>query len=245
MVNKALVKMNALFAAMYEPDLKVGRLSIAPDKLLRAMLLQMFYNVRSERQLIEQTRYNLLFRWFIGFVMDDAVWVPTVFTKNRERLIEHDAIIELFNHIVETAGRKGWLSGEHFSVDGTLIQAWASHRSFVRKDGGDDGSDSGNFKGEGRSNDTHESNTDADARLYCKGDNASRLRYMGHTLTDNRHGLIANAMVTTADGFAEREAAKAIELTMPGKRQTTRRQKSRWVLTRAMTPKSSLMRCRK
>ena len=147
--------------------------------------------------------------------------------------------------MLEQAEHKGLLSGEHFSVDGTLIQAWAGHKSFVRKDGDDDGSDSGNFKGEGRSNDTHESNSDADARLYCKGDNASRLRYMGHTLTDNRHGLIANAMVTTADGFAEREAAKAIELTMPGKRQTTRRQKSRWVLTRAMTPKSSLMRCRK
>lgn len=146
----------------------------------------------------------------IGLAMDDAVWVPTVFTKNRERLIEHDAVIELFNLVLEQAEHKGLLSGEHFSVDGTLIQAWAGHKSFVRKDGGDDGSDSGNFKGEGRSNDTHESSTDADARLYCKGDNASRLRYMGHTLTDNRHGLIVNAMVTTADGFAEREAAKAM-----------------------------------
>ena len=130
-------------------------------------------------------------------------------------------------------------------MDGTLIQAWAGHKSFVRKVGGDDGSDSGNFKGKGSSNDTHESSTDADARLYCKGDNASRLRCMGHTLTDNRHGLIANAMVTTADGFAEREAAKAIEFTTPGKRKATCRQKSRWVLTKAMTPKSSLMLCKK
>ena len=192
MVNAALVKMDALFSRMYEADIKGGRPSIAPEKLLRAMLLQVFYSIRSERQLMEQAQYNLLFRWFIGLAMDDAVWVPTVFTKNRERLIEHDAVIELF------------------SVDGTLIQAWAGHKSFMRKDGSDDGSDSGNFKGEGRSNDTHESATDADARLYCKGDNASRLRYMGHTLTDNRHGLIANAMVTTADGFAEREAAKAM-----------------------------------
>jgi len=210
MVNAALVKMDVLFSGMYEADIKGGRPSIAPEKLLRAMLLQVFYSIRSERQLMEQTQYNLLFRWFIGLAMDDAVWVPTVFTKNRERLIEHDAVIELFNLVLEQAEHKGLLSGEHFSVDGTLIQAWAGHKSFVRKDGRDDGSDRGNFKGEGRSNDTHESSTDADARLYCKGDNASRLRYMGHTLTDNRHGLIANAMVTTADGFAEREAAKAM-----------------------------------
>jgi IS5 family transposase len=174
------------------------------------MLLQVFYSVRSERQLMEQTQYNLLFRWFIGLSMDDAVWVPTVFTKNRERLIEHDAVIELFNLVLEQAGDKGLLSGEHFSVDGTLIQAWASHKSFVRKDGSDDDNGGANFKDQSRSNETHASNTDADARLYCKGDNASRLRYMGHTLTDNRHGLVVNAMVTTADGFAEREAAKAM-----------------------------------
>lgn len=113
--------------------------------------------------------------------------VPTVFTKNRERLIEHDAVIELFNLVLEQAEHKGLLSGEHFSVDGTLIQAWAGHKSFVRKDGSDDDSDSANFKDKSRSNDTHVSNTDADVRLYCKGDNASRLRYMGHPLTDNRH----------------------------------------------------------
>ncbi len=142
--------------------------------------------------------------------MDDAVWVPTVFSKNRERLIEHDAVIEPFNRVLEHADDKGLLSGEHFSVDGTLIQAWAGHKSFVRKDGADDDGDSGNFRDTRRSNDTHASNTDADARLYCKGDNASRLRSMGHLLTDNRHGPIANAMVTTADGFAEREAAKTM-----------------------------------
>jgi transposase len=209
MVNAALAKMDALFSGMYEADIKGGRPSIAPEKLLRAMLLQVFYSIRSERQLMDQTQYNLLFRWFVGLSMDDAVWVPTVFTKNRERLIEHDAIIELFNLVLEQADQKGLLSGEHFSVDGTLIQAWAGHKSFVRKDGSDDGSD-GNFKGQGRSNDTHESRTDADARLYCKGDNASRLRYMGHTLADNRHGLIANAIVTTATGYAEREAAKVM-----------------------------------
>jgi len=210
MVNAALVKMDTLFSDMYEADIKGGRPSIAPEKLLRAMLLQVFYTVRSERQLMEQTRYNLLFRWFIGLAMDDAVWVPTVFTKNRERLIEHDAVIELFNLVLEQADDKGLLSGEHFSVDGTLIQAWAGHKSFVRKDGNDDGEDGGNFKDKPRSNDTHESSTDADARLYCKGDNASRLRYMGHALIDNRHGLVTNVMVTKADGYAEREAAKAM-----------------------------------
>jgi transposase len=209
MVNAALVKMDALLSGMYEADIKGGRPSIAPEKLLRAMLLQIFFSIRSERQLMEQTQYNLLFRWFIGLAMDDAVWVPTVFTKNRERLIEHDAVIELFNQVLEMARERDLLSGEHFSVDGTLIQAWAGHKSFVRKDGSDDG-DGGNFKGETRCNDTHESTTDADARLYRKGNTASELRYMGHTLSDNRHGLIASAMVTTADGYAEREAAKVM-----------------------------------
>ena len=170
------------------------------------MLLQVFYSIRSERQLMEQTQYNLLFRWFIGLSMDDTVWVPTVFTKNRERLIEHDAVIGLFNEVLAIANENGWLSGEHFSVDGTLIQAWAGHKSFRAKGGGDD--DTGDFKGQTRSNETHESKTDADARLFRKGNTASELRFMGHTLSDNRHGLIANAVVSTADGYAEREAAK-------------------------------------
>lgn len=134
MVNKALANMDELFAQMYAADIKGGRPSIAPEKLLRAMLIQVLYSVRSERQLMEQTQYNLLLRWFIGLAMDDAVWVPTVFSKNRERLIEHDAVIELFNQIVQQAQEQELLSGEHFSVDGTLIQAWAGHKSFVRKD---------------------------------------------------------------------------------------------------------------
>lgn len=209
MVNAALRKMDVLLSSMYEADIKGGRPSIAPEKLLRAMLLQIFYSIRSERQLMEQAQYNLLFRWFIGLSMDDAVWVPSVFTKNRERLIEHAAVIELFNQVLQMADEKNLLSGEHFSVDGTLIQAWAGHKSFVRKDGSDDG-DGGNFKGETRNNDTHASTTDADARLYRKGNTASELRYMGHTLSDNRHGLIASALVTTADGYAEREAAKVM-----------------------------------
>lgn len=218
MANAALAKMEPLFAQMYEADSKGGRPSIAPEKLLRAMLLQVLYSVRSERQLMEQVQYNMLYRWFIGLAMDDSVWVPTVFTKNRERLIRHDAIIAFFNEVVAIAKKKNWLSGEHFSVDGTLIQAWAGHKSFVRKDEadkdddstGDGGRESDNFHGEKRSNATHQSTSDADARLYRKGKTASELRFMGHTLSDNRHGLIASAMVTQADGFAEREAAKAM-----------------------------------
>ena len=222
MVNAALLKMDALLGRMYAADIKGGRPSIAPEKLIRAMLLQVFYSVRSERQLMEQTQYNLLFRWFIGLSMDDSVWVASVFSKNRERLIEHDTVIELFNLIVQQADEQQLLSGEHFSVDGSLIQAWAGHKSFVRKgrpdaegSDGEDKSDDAhreadNFKGQKRSNETHASTTDADARLYRKGKTASELRFMGHTLTDNRHGLIVNARVTQADGYAEREVAKAM-----------------------------------
>lgn len=143
--------------------------------------------------------------------MDDVVWVPSVFSKNRERLIKHDAVIEFFNEVLAIAQKKDWLSGEHFSVDGTLIKAWAGHKSFVRKDDDDkDDNDGADFKGEKRSNETHESMTDPDARLYRKGRTASELRYMGHTLSDNRHGLVVSAMVTNADGHAEREAAKVM-----------------------------------
>jgi transposase len=211
MANQALAKMDRPFAGMYEADIKGGRPSIAPEKLLRAMLLQVLYSIRSERQLMEQAQYNLLFRWFIGLSMDDVVWVPTVFSKNRERLIKHDAVIEFFNEVLAIAQKKDWLSSEHFSVDGTLIQAWAGHKSFARKDGGDqDGNGGGDFKGQKRSNETHQSTTDPDARLYRKGNTASELRYMGHTLSENRNGLIVSAMVTRADGHAEREAAKVM-----------------------------------
>ena len=210
MANAALAKLGPLLTAMYAAEVKGGRPSIAPEKLLRAMLLQVLYSVRSERQLMEQVQYNLLFRWFIGLAMDDVVWVPTVFTKNRERLIKHDAVIKFFNEVVAIAKERDLLSGEHFSVDGTLIQAWAGHKSFVPKDDDQANGDGGDFKGERRSNETHESKTDADARLYRKGKTASELRFMGHTLSDNRHGLIAGAVVTTADGYAEREAAKVL-----------------------------------
>src|SRR5277367_4442082 len=145
MTDAALQGISPQLDALYA---RLGRPSIAPEKLLRAMLLQVLYSVRSERQLMEQVQYNLLFRWFIGLSMDDAVWVPTVFTKNRERLIKHDAVIEFFNEVVGIAEKKCWLCGEHFSVDGTLIQAWAGHKSFVRRDDDQDPEDGGSFKGE-------------------------------------------------------------------------------------------------
>jgi len=154
MVNEALQRLDGLFAGMYAHSTRGGRPSITPKKLLRAMLLQVFYSIRSERQLMEQVQYNLLYRWFIGVSMDDGVWVPTVFTKNRERLIAHDALITLFNEVVEIADSRGWLSGEHFSVDSTLIQAWTGHKSFKRKDGDDE--DGGDFRGRSRGNETHE-----------------------------------------------------------------------------------------
>lgn len=215
MVNDALSQLEELFASMYEDSSKGGRPSIAPQKLLRAMLLQVLYSVRSERQLMEQVQYNLLYRWFIGLSMDDKVWVPTVFTKNRQRLIQHGAVLAFFEQVLAQAEQRNWLSKEHFSVDGTLIQAWASHKSFVPKDSGagddsDAGNDGSNFRGSTRSNDSHASKTDPDSRLYRKGNTASELRFMGHTLMENRNGLIIDAIVTHADGKAEREAAKTM-----------------------------------
>jgi transposase len=207
-VNEALAKMDGRFSAMYEADIKGGRPSIAPEKLMRAMLLQVLYSVRSERQLVEQINYNLLFRWFVGLSIEDSVWNHSVFSKNRDRLIEHDVVIELFNATVEMAQAKGLLSGEHFSVDGTQIKAWASHKSVRRKDGSDDGKPPEDWRGERRSNDTHESKTDPESRLYRKSNAAPSLpSYLGHVITDNRHGLVVNVQTTTATGTAEREAA--------------------------------------
>lgn len=207
-VNESLAAMDQAFAAMYEADVKGGRPSIAPEKLMRAMLLQVLYSIRSERQLVEQLAYNLLFRWFVGLAIEDAVWNHSVFSKNRDRLIEHDAVTELFNSTVEMARRKGLLSGEHFSVDGTLIQAWASHKSVRRKDGSDDGRPPEDWRGDTRSNRTHESTTDPDARLYRKSHAAPALpSYLGHVLTDNLHGLVVNVQASRSDGYAERAVA--------------------------------------
>src|SRR6202521_5833019 len=184
-----------------------GRASVAPEYVLRALLLQAFYPIRSERQLVEQIDYNLLFRWFVGLGMDDAVWNHAVFSKNRDRLLNSEVAQQFFAAVNQQAKR--FMSDDHFTVDGTLIQAWASHKSFRAKDGSDsDGGDGANFHGQKRSNDTHESTTDPDARLYKKSyGKESHLAYLGHTLVENRNGLIAAAMVTQADGYAEREAA--------------------------------------
>jgi hypothetical protein len=175
--------------------------------VLRALLLQAFYSVRSERQLVEQIDYNLLFRWFVGLGMDDRMWNHAVFSKNRERLLTSEVARLFFVAVNEQAKR--FMSDDHFTVDGTLIQAWASQRSFRAKDGSDsDDGNGANFHGQKRSNDSHESTTDPDARLYKKSyGKESHLAYLGHALVENRNGLIAAAMATTADGFAEREAA--------------------------------------
>jgi transposase len=214
-LNEALKRMDPVFTRMYESDAKGGRPSIAPEKLIRALLLQVLYSIRSERMLMEQITYNMLFRWFVGLAMDDAVWDHSTFSKNRDRLLTHDVIVSLFNETVETAQARGYLSGEHFSVDGTLIQAWAGHKSFVRKDKSDDDTppEGGtrsreNWHGEKRSNETHESSTDDQARLFRKSRRTGALLcYMGHVLSDNRHGLVVNAQVTQASGTAERDAA--------------------------------------
>ncbi len=202
LVDDVLRDMSREFDGLYA---RVGRPSIPPERLLRAQLLQIFYSIRSERLLMEQLDYNLLFRWFVGMDMDEPIWAPTVFTKNRDRLLNQEIARSFFRRVVDRAA--GLMSDEHFTVDGTLIEAWASQKSFQRKDGGTDG-DGRNFRGQERKNDTHASKTDPDARLYRKSNGAeSRLAYLGHLLIENRHGLIADAMATIADGTAEREAA--------------------------------------
>ena len=193
MVDVALRKMGPQFDAMYA---KVGRPSIAPEKLLRALLLQVLYTVRSERMLMEQLNYNLLFRWFVGMNIDDPVWDMTVFTKNRERLLAAGIANTLFAEVLAQARSRALLSSEHFTVDGTLIEAWAGHKSFKRKDGSDQqppddpGNPTVDFHGERRSNDTHQSTTDPDARLARKGQGKeAKLSYAGHVLMENRNGL--------------------------------------------------------
>jgi transposase len=201
LVDDVLREMSREFNGLYAT---VGRPSIPPERLLRAQLLQIFYSIRSERLLMEQLDYNLLFRWFVGMEMDEPIWNPTVFSKNRDRLLNQDIARSFFRRVVDRA--TDLMSDAHFTVDGTLIDAWASQKSFQRKDGGTDG-DGRNFRGEARKNDTHGSTTDPDARLYRKSRNAeARLAYMGHLLIENRHGLIADAMATHADGDAERDA---------------------------------------
>jgi transposase len=198
-----LKSLSGEFDSLYSAS---GRPSIAPEYVLRALLLQVFFSIRSQRQLVEQIDYNLLFRWFVGLGMDDAVWNHAVFSKNRDRLLTSEVAQQFFAAVNEQAKR--FMSDEHFTVDGTLIQAWASHKSFRKKDGSDDEGDGTNFHGQKRSNKTHESTTDPDARLYKKSyGKESKLAYLGHALVENRNGLIAAAMATQADGHAERDAA--------------------------------------
>jgi transposase len=223
-VDEALEVLSGAFEGLYA---KSGRPSIPPEKLLRALLLQAFYSVRSERQLMEQLDYNLLFRWFVGLPMDAAIWDPTVFTKNRERLIEGDIATRFMAAVLGQPRVKTLLSDDHFSVDGTLIEAWASMKSFRPKDGGGTPPGPGrngerDFHGEKRSNDTHASTTDADARLFRKGaGQASKLAYMGHVLMENRHGLAVDARLTRATGTAEREAALDMIRDRPGSHRKT------------------------
>src|SRR6202140_51752 len=204
LVDKVLVEMSKDLDGVYS---QVGRPSIAPERLLRALLLQVFYSVRSERLLMEQLNYNLLFRWFVGLEIDDAVWNHAVFSKNRDRLLNQDLAQKFFAQVKQQAA--GLMSDEHFTVDGTRIEAWAGQKSFRLKDDDEAGSGGGgDFHGEPRSNQTHASSTDPEARLYKKSaGQEAKLSYLGHTLVENRNGLIAAAMTTQADGRAERDAA--------------------------------------
>ena len=224
LVNHALKRLSGLFGVIYADR---DRASIAPEKLLRALLLQVFYSVRSERMLMEQMRYNLLFRWFVGLAIEDAVWDPSVFSKNRDRLLAHEVVETFFTEVMSMADKQGLLSREHFSVDGTLIQAWASHKSFRPKDGPHDPVGGGrnpeaDWKGQRRSNDTHESSTDPDARLFKKsGGSPAILCYHGHVLMENRSGLVVGAVVSYADGFSERASALRLLDCVPGRHAKT------------------------
>jgi transposase len=212
MTDRALERLSPRFGTLY---VKFGRPSVAPEKLLRALLLQALYSIRSERQLMEQLDFNILFRWFVGLGMDDTVWTPTTFTKNRERLLDGDIAAAFFQAVLLQAETAQLLSDEHFTVDGTLLEAWASHKSFQRTDAPPppdpptgDSNPTIDFKGERRSNTTHQSTTDPDARLYKKGTGReARLGYLAHVVMENRHGLLIDALVTPATGTAERDAA--------------------------------------
>ena len=210
-VNEALAALDADFAAIYAKD--AGRPSIPPERLLRALLLQIFYGIRSERQIMERLEYDLLFRWFVGLGVDDATWDATVFGKNRDRLMDADVARKFLAAVMAQPRVKKQLSTEHFSVDGTLIEAWASLKSFRPKDGSGDPPGPGrngeqDFKGQTRRNDTHASTTDPEAKLYRKsGGQTAKLCFMGHALMENRNGLVVDACATEANGHAERIAA--------------------------------------
>jgi transposase len=214
LVNEALVALGREFAALYAP---MGRPSIPPEKLLRAMLLQAFYSIRSERQLVERLDTDLLFRWFVGLGIDDPAWDHSTFSKNRDRLLDGDIAARFLSAVLVQPPVKRLLSTDHFTVDGTLIEAWASMKSFRPKNEPDEPPAGGrrnaeaDFHGEKRSNDTHASTTDPDARLYRKGaGKEAKLCFLGHLLMENRNGLLVDACLTRADGHAERVAALAL-----------------------------------
>ena len=208
LVREVLVELNRSFGRLYASE---GRPSVPPEQLLSALLIQVFYGIRSERQLMEQLDYNLLYRWFVGLSPDDPVWDPTTFTKNRDRLQNGDVFAKFMTRLLNHPQVKPLLSDEHFSVDGTLIEAWASQKSFRPKDGSGSGDGDGgaNFHGQKRKNDTHASTSDPDSRLYRKAaGREAKLCYMGHATMENRHGLAVAGMVTHANGTAERRASE-------------------------------------
>jgi len=225
MVDEVLRALSPQFDRMYASE---GRPSIAPEKLLRAQLLQMLYSIRSERLLMEEIDYSMLFRWFVGLNLDEEVWDPTVFTKNRDRLLEAEVAKQFLAQVVEQARVKGLTSDEHFTVDGTLLEAWAGAKSFQRKDGkhppssDDPGNPTVNFHGEKRSNRTHASKTDPEAQLARKGEGKeAKLSYSGNLLVENRNGLIVNAMAWEANGTAERDTALVMLAQIAGTKRVT------------------------
>ena len=225
MTDAALARLSSRFDRLYSTT---GRPSIPPEKLLRALLLQMLYSIRSERLLMEELDYSVLYRWFVGLSLDDPIWDATTFTKNRDRLLDGDIAEAFFTEVLAAIKGDGLLSDEHFTVDGTLLEAWASHKSFKPKGGDrtppdDPKNPTVNFHGQTRRNDTHASTTDPDARLYKKGTgHEAKLAYLGHLLTENRHGFIVDTAVTDASGTGERDAAIAMlgELPLTSRRVT-------------------------
>jgi len=224
-LNRALRDMDVLFESIYQDR---GRYSVPPERLLRGLVLQALYGIRSERLLCEQLGYNLLYRWFVGLSMDEPAWDHSTYTKNRDRLIEHEVVRGLFGQVMQQAKQAHLLSDEHFSVDGTLIHAWASHKSFVPKDGppppsaGSRSNPEVDFKGKKRSNDTHASTTDPDARLFAKSHKQEAVPgYLGHVLMENRSKLAVDTRLTQATGTAEHEAALEMLRELPGEQRKT------------------------
>lgn len=219
-VDVALRRLSPRFDTLY---IKFGRPSIAPEKLLRALLLQVLYTIRSERQLVEQLQYNLLFQWFVGLSLDDAIWDATTFTKNRDRLLTGEIAEAFFQDVLAQARAQGLLSAEHFTVDGTLVEAWASQKSFRPRKDDEPRSPTGgnpdvNFRGGPRRNDTHQSTTDPDARLAKKGPGReAKLSYAGHVLMENRHGFVVDTRLTPADGYGEIDAALLMLEALPAR----------------------------